>query len=131
MKNTVAVALLSTAALLCCCCSGASSQLSRVPAHDLAPTGIPGIITDGNLDGDGDDDISQPWNQFWNVGCPGPPVWQPEEDVFPGTPPNCQYVNSMSLGDCDAAGDLDAIYGCWECCSLRMIWNVGTPHEPV
>lgn len=127
MKRFALAVLLGAGATLMLAAMAGGSEVLWTPAHELAPAGLNSIITHGDLDGDGDDDVSHPWDQFWNVGCPGPPAWQLEEGVLPALPPDCGYVNSIALGDCDADGDLDVVYGCWECCSFRMVWNVGTP----
>jgi hypothetical protein len=99
------------------------------PAHELAPPGQALSIktTWGDLDGDGDVDISS-WLQCWNDGsCPGAPLWRTAASVLPGCL-NCTN-RTATMGDLDADGDLDLVYGCWEP-GLRMFWNVGTPQVP-
>lgn len=128
MRRTALAVLVSMGTALLCWVTASGSEVSWTPAHELAPPGLTGSIAAGDLDGDGDDDISDPWDQYWNVGCPEPPAWQVQEDMFSPVP-SCAIM-SCTLGDCDADGDLDLIYGCDQCCSFRMIWNVGTPPAP-
>ncbi|MBN2564540.1 MAG: VCBS repeat-containing protein [Candidatus Eisenbacteria bacterium] len=122
--------LVSLVCLLWCVGVAAGSEVLWTRADDLAPAGPDDAIASGDLDGDGDDDVAAIGygNVHWNTGCPGPPAWNPEEDVL--LPLGDCMENSIALGDCDADGDLDIIHGCYECCSLRMIWNTGDPHEP-
>jgi len=129
MRPTALVALLVLAAFLCW--EGSSgSEVLWTPAHDLAPGFAGANIAAEDLDGDGDDDVADFSfrRAYWSSGCSGPPSWGVQESAFPDVG-SCTE-NSGTLGDCDADGDLDLVYGCYECCSLRMVWNVGTAHGP-
>lgn len=128
MRSAAAILPIGLAVVLSGAGLTAGSEVTWVPAHELAPSELGGRLAAGDLDADGDDDLPSDLHLYWNVGCPGPPVWQLEEDVLPYLP-GCG-LNSTTFGDCDADGDLDLIYGCFYCCSLRMFWNVGTPEEP-
>jgi hypothetical protein len=131
MRQTALVVLLSLGAALLWGYTAAASSVVWAPAHEFAPPLISGFLAYGDLDGDGDDDVSvfAQGRQYWSTGCPGPPVWQLEQWALNES--RACTEQSATLGDCDADGDLDLIYACWECCSLRMVWNVGTPQEPV
>ncbi len=102
-------------------------------AHELAPQGHSSRMASGDLDGDGDIDVSlfdsDPIIQFWNIGTPAEPAWQlgpsPYEDI-----PDCTYLNG-TLGDLDADGDLDLVIICWYDEFVRFYWNIGTPQQPV
>ena len=108
---------------------GSATEVYWTPAHDLAPQGILSSITWGDLDADGDDDVVRGGDFVcWNTGgCPGPPVWQVEVGVVPPLS-NCSY-RQTTLGDLDADGDLDLVYGCFQP-QLHMFWNTGTPQMP-
>ena len=123
------VALLGVGIVLWCSEAVLGSEVSWTPAHELAPQVIGGsFLAHGDLDGDGDDDVTSWRDQYWNLGCPGPLSWELEQYFLPDVP-GCTE-NSVALGDCDADGDLDVIFGCFECCSLHMVWNAGTSLEP-
>lgn len=108
--------------------TAAATTVYWTPAHELAPQGSVSFITRGDLDGDGDDDVSSGGFQYWNDGdCPGPPVWRREPGVLPW-PSSCPF-GQAALGDLDGDGDLDAIVGCFQP-GLYMFWNVGTPQIP-
>jgi hypothetical protein len=130
MRRTAFAVVLSLCGVLLWACTVAASQVVWTPAHEFAPPlQSSGFLAWGDLDGDGDDDVSvfAQGRQYWNTRCPGPPVWQLEQWVLSES--RACTEQSASLGDVDADGDLDLVYGCWECCSFRMVWNVGTPQE--
>lgn len=131
MRRTATAVLLALAVTLLSAHGAMGNTVVWTPAHELAPVGPTGSIAAGDLDGDGDDDVADFGyrNEYWSTGCPGLPTWQLEAGVFPDVI-GCTE-NGGTLGDCDADGDLDLIYPCIACCSLRMVWNVGTPHAPV
>lgn len=132
MRRTATAVSLALAVTLLSARAAAGNTVAWTSAHELAPTGIVGgLIATGDLDADGDDDIADFGyrNEYWNMGCPAPPTWQLEEGVFPDVS-GCTE-GSGALGDCDSDGDLDLIYSCWECCSFRMVWNIGTPQAVV
>jgi len=104
-----------------------------MPAHELAPQGYSCRMAAGDLDGDGDIDISllsaAPISQFWNVGTPTDPAWQFDPSPFQSVPA-CTQQNG-DLGDLDADGDLDLIVTCAYDEYISFYWNVGTPQSPV
>ncbi len=132
MKAIVNVLVVAGLILMVACATSAAT-IYWTPAHELAPQGYSCRMAAGDLDGDGDIDVSLfdavPINQFWNVGTPTEPAWQlgpsPYEDV-----PSCIQRNG-GLGDLDADGDLDLVITCWYDDFVRFYWNRGTPQNPV
>ncbi|MBM3307895.1 MAG: VCBS repeat-containing protein [Candidatus Eisenbacteria bacterium] len=132
MARTAIGVVMAAMSLLWSATAAGQSVVYWTPAHEWAPTGLLGCIAAGDLDGDGDDDLASfEWcGLYWNMGCPGPPAWQLQTNVFPDARPFGCHGGAGTLGDIDGDGDLDLIYGCYECCSLRVFWNVGTPQVP-
>jgi hypothetical protein len=104
-----------------------ATTLTWEPAHHLAPQGPLEFPVAGDLDGDGDIDISAPSRQYWNVGTAQAPVWELELGVFDGLWPCSRY--SADLGDLDGDGDLDLILTCWDEYVFIQL-NEGTPQQP-
>jgi hypothetical protein len=112
-------------------CEGAAAEVYWTPAHDLAPdSGLTGLAG-GDLDGDGDYDLSAltlgPVRHYWNVGSPVSPEWELDLTVFPDIPSCVERWGD--LGDVDSDGDLDLVLGCYYT-DFLMCWNTGTPQEP-
>jgi len=130
MARTAIGVVMAAMSLLWSATAAGQSAVYWTSAHELAPPGqyMSYLTTWGDLDGDGDPDVSS-MKQFWNDGtCPGTPTWRTEGSVLPDCA-NCTAPRTATLGDLDADGDLDLIYGCWQP-GLRMFWNVGTPQVP-
>ncbi len=131
MKAIVSALILAGLILLASSAASAGT-IYWTPAHEWAPQGHSSKMAAGDLDGDGDIDVSLfaagGITQFWNVGTSTEPAWQfgpsPYEDV-----PSCIHQNG-GLGDLDADGDLDLVITCWYDDFVRFYWNVGTPLSP-
>lgn len=120
--------LIGAASLLIAVSTATASEVYWVPAHWMAPPVVYGFMAWGDLDADGDADVSEGPTAYWNDGgCPGPPVWRVQANVLPAMS-GCSYPQT-TLGDLDADGDLDLVTGCREP-GLHMHWNVGTPQAP-
>ncbi len=102
------------------------------PAHELAPQGWSSQMTAGDLDGDGDIDISMlrdTPHHFWNIGTSSAPSWELDITQY-GDVPSC-VGRGGDLGDLDGDGDLDLVVTCWYDEFVRFYWNVGAPTAPV
>ena len=103
------------------------------PAHELAPQGHGSKMVAGDLDGDGDCDISMlgigPVAHYWNVGTPQEPAWALDETQYSGII-GC-YYRAGGLGDVDGDGDLDLAIGCYYEDAVYFYWNMGPPEAPV
>ena len=102
------------------------------PAHELAPQGHSTTMVAGDLDGDGDCDLSLlgagPYH-YWNIGTAQEPAWELDVGQFGGVI-GCSYRNG-GLGDVDGDGDLDLAIGCYYEEGLHFYWNLGPPTTPV
>lgn len=101
-------------------------------AHELAPQGHSTTMAVGDLDGDGDNDLSLigagPYH-YWNIGTAQEPLWELDETQF-GDVMGCSYRNG-GFGDLDGDGDLDLAIGCYYEEGLYFYWNMGPPTSPV
>jgi hypothetical protein len=129
MARTAIGAVMAALLLLWAATASGRSAVYWTPAHELVPHGVVlSFMTWGDLDADGDCDLSRPPWQYWNDGgCPGPPIWRSQTGVLPPLT-GCSY-RQTALGDLDADGDLDVIHGCYEP-YLHLFWNIGTPQGP-
>jgi hypothetical protein len=108
-----------------------ATEVCWVDASDLAPQDTWSSLSAGDLDNDGDQDLSflgvNPVYHYWNVGSGETPVWQLDTAVYGGVA-YCEY-QAGALGDLDADGDLDVVTTCYSG-SVRLHENVGTADEP-
>jgi len=97
------------------------------PAHELAPQGISGWMCAGDLDCDGDIDLTMlganPARHYWNIGSPSNPVWLEDTSQFG----DVDYCDSRcgSFGDLDGDGDLDLAVICFYDEFVKFYWNTG------
>jgi hypothetical protein len=91
------------------------------------------MIATGDLDGDGDYDVSVlgigPVAHYWNVGTPQEPAWELDETQYLEII-GCDY-RTGGLGDVDGDGDLDLAIGCYYEDAIYFYWNMGPPGAPV
>lgn len=114
-------------------CACAATDVHWVPAHYLVQQDIWGDqVTSGDLDGDGDVDISLSAMVYWNVGTPHVPLWEPDFTVYDSIS-SCSG-RGMALGDVDSDGDLDLVVTCqywYQADKLQLYENVGSGPSPV
>ncbi len=130
--KAIVVALVLASVLLVMSSAAQAGTIYWTLAHEWAPQGHSSRMAAGDLDGDGDIDISlfdaTPITQFWNVGTPTEPAWQLGPSPYQDVPSCTQQVGG--LGDLNADGDLDLVITCWYDDFVRFYWNVGTPQNP-
>jgi len=109
----------------------AATEVHWTAAHGLTPDGDLTGLAGGDLDGDGDYDLSAlalgPVRHYWNVGSPVCPDWELDAMVFPDIP--ACFDRRGDLGDVDSDGDLDLVLGCYYT-DFVMCWNTGSPQDP-
>jgi hypothetical protein len=120
-------ALAGSLLLLTATALNSAAEVYWTPQHLYAPQGISTRVTAGDLDGDGDYDLSMlgvnPARQFWNVGSSQLPQWELDTTQYSDVP-YCGY-RAGALGDVDDDGDLDLVVTCDDEC-LRFYRNTGT-----
>ncbi len=126
MKTAMAVVAMSLVLLTASVVQG--TEVYWTPAHQLAPQGWSNHVMAGDLDGDGDYDVSLMGPQYWNVGTPQLPEWEEAaESPYEGVE-SCDFRDG-ALGDLDDDGDLDLVITCYDE-HLRFYRNTGTPQVP-
>jgi hypothetical protein len=112
--------------------SSAASEVYWVPANDFAPEAVAAHVRAGDLDGDGDYDLTlfglTPVYHYWNIGSPAHPQWSLDTTQYTGVS-SCPG-RACALGDLDSDGDLDLVVTCNDGL-LRFYRNVGTAHAAV
>jgi hypothetical protein len=105
-----------------------ANEVYWVPASDLAPEGWAGLVAAGDLDADGDYDLTMfgwyPPHHYWNIGTPASPEWSLDVTQYAGVT-TCAG-RAGALGDLDDDGDLDLVVSCLDGL-LRFYRNIGTP----
>lgn len=128
--RTATMAVIAVAWLLSLHGAVSATTVYWTPAPGLLPQELPlpGRLTWGDIDSDGDDDLSNGWQDMWRDGaCPGLPAWRFGYGWLAPLS-GCDF-RQTALGDLDADGDMDVIYGCFDP-GLHLFWNVGTPQAP-
>ncbi len=125
IRSAIAVVLLASSMFQL---AAEAQDIAWVPAHDWAPQGMSSNLAAGDLDCDGDIDITMlgvnPARHYWNVGSAEEPIWSEDTSQFSEVD-YCHY-RCGGFGDLDADGDLDLAVICYDDDFVRFYWNTGS-----